>query len=205
MEAELATIDCPIVGDHTLTVTGWGTLEQDGVNTGSGGTDLEGGTLQLGPGATLGSGSLTVNDATLDLNGQSLTVSSLKSTTRDGLITNYATAAATLTVDQTSNSAYFGSIQDGNGPVSLALVGNGTLVASGYNAFTGDITITSGTVIVPNRELAADNHQPDRGEGRDVHLRSCRVEPVDRQRPSVPTTAAGQDARRGQHRRDDGK
>ena len=56
-------------------------------------------------------GNLAVNGGILDLNGNALTVGLLGSLPAStGLITNSSTTAITLTVDQTSNAAYYGNI-----------------------------------------------------------------------------------------------
>ena len=152
---ELATINCPIGGSGTLTVTGSGKAQLGRTDT-YGGTDLEGGTLQLGSGITLGSGSLTLNDGTLDLNGNSITVASLSG--NGGTITNgHSASQSVLTVDQNMNSAYYGSIQDGNGTVGLKMAGSGILVDLGDNAYSGGTKITAGLFAI-----AASSALPDK-------------------------------------------
>jgi autotransporter-associated beta strand protein len=143
-----ATIDAPIAGSDRLAVTGSGTLVLGGANTDSGGTDIEeNATVQVAAPSALGQGSLTI-DGTLDLNGQSITVNLLNSSTYDGLITNSSTTASTLTLEQDSNSAYYGDILDGNGGVCLVLCGNGVLVDEGNNGYSGGTTISSGIFVV---------------------------------------------------------
>ena len=152
VDAGLATLGCRIAGSQTLIVTGSGTLVLDGADANSGGTDLEGGTLQLGAGATLGSGGLSVDAGALDLDGQSITVGLLRSNTDLGLITNSSTTTSTLTVDQDGNAGYFGDIRDGKGAVRLVLAGNGILVAEGDSAFSGGTTISAGTFVATSAD-----------------------------------------------------
>ena len=77
----------------------------------------------------------------------------LTSTTYAGLITNNNPGTTSvLTVDQTSNGAYYGSIQDGSdgGVVSLDMAGSGVLVLDGNNAYSGGTTVLCGLFVVPN-------------------------------------------------------
>ena len=62
-----ATINAPITGPATLTKTGTGTLVLAGANSYSGGTRIEGGTLQVAGDASLGAagGALSLNAGTL--------------------------------------------------------------------------------------------------------------------------------------------
>ncbi len=154
VEGELATINCPLAGSGVLTVAGSGTAALGGADT-YGGTDLEGGTLQLGNAAALGSGSLTVNDGTLDLDGNNITLASLSG--NGGTITNSSSSPSTLTVDQDANAAYYGDIQNGNGDVGLNLGGSGVLVDLGDNTFSGGITITTGLFVVTAPDAVPDS------------------------------------------------
>ena len=81
-----------------------------------GGSEINGlgGTVQIGDPSRWAHGNLAVDAGTLDLNGQSCTVSLLTSSFCDGLVTNYSIVPCTLTVNQSGNSAYYGSICDGN-------------------------------------------------------------------------------------------
>ncbi len=63
-----------------------GTLIISGANTYTGGTTLSSGAIQLGNTSALGTDGLTVNGGTLDLNGNSIQVSSLSGT--GGVITD---------------------------------------------------------------------------------------------------------------------
>ena len=104
------TINCPITGNGTLTVTGPEGLLLGGVNTAAGGLDIQDGTLQLGSATALNRmGALTVNGGELDLAGQDVTVASLAG--NGGLITS-SSIAATVTDSQSADTAYLGGLSN---------------------------------------------------------------------------------------------
>ena len=118
-------------------------------NSYSGDTIISGGTLIVGDDEAIpngvGKGNVEVN-GTLDLSGLSVTVNGLSGS---GTVTSKLTENATLTVggnDQTSE--FDGVIQDGSsgGTVAREKVGSGTLTLTGPNAFSGDTTISGGTL-----------------------------------------------------------
>ena len=131
-----------------LAKSGSGTLTLTGANTYTGGTTISGGVLQAGSTAALGAGSLaTASGATLDLYGNSLTVSSLSGS--GGTITDSNTTAgtSTLSVNQAGNSTYAGVIQNGGTrSLGLAKAGLGTLTLTGTNTYTGGTTLSAGTL-----------------------------------------------------------
>ena len=137
----------------------------------SGGTDLQGGTLQLANGATLGSGSLTVNGGTLDLNGNSITVASLGGS--GGLITNSQSAStSTLTVDESSDTTYCGEIQDGDGAVGLDISGSASLCLTGNNVYSAGATVANGGTLAVTVACALADARPHGRRGRDPDFRS---------------------------------
>ena len=96
-----------------LTKEGSGTLTLSGDNSFSGGMDVEAGTLRLGNPDALGGGVLTVNGGTLDLYGNSATVTDLTSTNSTGVVTNTSATLAVLSVGGTIARDYFyGSLRD---------------------------------------------------------------------------------------------
>jgi len=136
-------------GTLSFTKTGSGTLVLSGVNTYSGNTTVNGGTLQLGVASALpsglGKGNVALN-GTLDLAGFSTSVNGLSGS---GTVTNSSTTAATLTAgasDQTST--FSGNIQNGAGAVGLTKTGTGTLTLSGNNTFSGATNISAGTLAI---------------------------------------------------------
>ena len=86
---------------------------------------------------------------TLALAGNSVTVSSLTTNAIAGnpIVENTGGAAATLTVNNAGSNTFAGVIQDGGGsPLSLIKTGSGTLTLTGFNTFTGGLTVSGGIV-----------------------------------------------------------
>ena len=111
--------------------------------------------MQLMPGATLGSGSLTVNGGELDAGGNNITVAALSGS--GGVITNNCSSTtSTLTVAQDIASAFSGEIQDGDGTMSVVMAGPGVLVLPNDNAFSGGLGVTAGVVDLPNPSAVPD-------------------------------------------------
>ena len=131
-----------ITGLSSNVVTVTGSLGASTVNISGNGTLKAASANALAPAATANFGAAGDNDAqsnTLDLNGQSLSLSGLTST---GVAKNLVTdtlGGSTLTL--TGASTFAGSIGSGN----LALnVASGTHSLTGVNTFTGATTIGSG-------------------------------------------------------------
>ena len=125
-----------ISGSGAIVQEGPGTTVLTGSNSHSGGTMLSAGTLKLGNANALGTGALTVNGGTLDLNSNSITVAELNGA--GGTITSTGSGAMTLaTTIASGTSTYAGSILDGSGAVSLTKSGTGTLILSGSLAMAG--------------------------------------------------------------------
>ena len=157
--ADQAAIDAPITGASTLLVNGAGVLLLGGANSGSWGTDLESGTVQLALGTTLGAGSLIVNGGELDAGGNNITVAALAGAPSGsgGVITNNDSGTtSTLTVTQNINSAFSGEIEDGNGIVCVVMAGPGALVLPGSNAFSGGVAVTAGVLMLPDAAAVPD-------------------------------------------------
>ena len=128
----------------SLTKAGDGNLTLSAVNTYSGATAINGGTLTTGVAHALdaSSGVNVASGATLDLNGFDQNVNALSGAG------NIALGNATLgVVNATANSEFDGVI---SGAGSLNKTGMDTLVLGGNNTFTGDTTISSGTLQVGN-------------------------------------------------------
>ena len=122
-----------------LTKVGAGTLTLSGLNTYSGGTTVEAGTLLAGAaGAFLGDASYTVNGGSLNLNGYGLTMATL-----NGLGGTVALGGAALTVNQAVDTSYAGAI---TGSGSLTKTGSGTLVLTGANSWQGTTSINGGVL-----------------------------------------------------------
>jgi fibronectin-binding autotransporter adhesin len=153
--ANTLTVGGIISGSGSLTKTDTGILQLAAVNTFSGGTFIQNGTVQGGvvnflPGSvSFGNGA---TNGTLDLNGFSTSVSTLAvaagaTTPANQIITNSSSSnAATLTV--TAGGSFAGAIQDGiNGEATELSVPNGGLFLSGNNTFSGGLH-WQGTIVV---------------------------------------------------------
>jgi fibronectin-binding autotransporter adhesin len=106
------------------------------------------------------------NNARLFLYGNGATVANLESSgAGNALIANgnvdnpIAIAPATLTINQSSNTAFGGVVVDGQyeydvtggfapGPLSLLINGPGTLTLSGANTYSGSTTVNSGGLVI---------------------------------------------------------
>jgi fibronectin-binding autotransporter adhesin len=87
--------------------------------------------------------------AALDLAGISQQVASLSDSTRGngGTVTNSAPIPSTLTLAPAGGSTTFsGTIQNGNGTVSLVFDGPGTQVLAGSNTYSGATTVNGGVL-----------------------------------------------------------
>ncbi len=83
----------------------------------------------------------------LDLGGNSQTVLSLSDYGSGGGVVTNNGAAATLTLAPTGGTTvYSGAIQDGTGQTSLTLNGPGMQVLSGVNTYSGQTTVSAGTL-----------------------------------------------------------
>ena len=121
----------------SLVKTGLGTLILNNSNTYTGGTTINGGTLQISTNSGLGTGALTVGSsagaATLVL-GSGLTLS------------NAITLQAALNVNSSAGApnVLSGVISGG----TLNTTGTGTLILSGTNTFTGGVHSTANSKII---------------------------------------------------------
>lgn len=145
-----------IAGTGALTKAGSGSLVLNGVNTYSGATNINSGTLRLG--GTAGERINNSSDVTVatssffDLGGFSETVGSLAG---DGTVTSSGAGSITLTVGGNNTSTIFnGAIWNGSGTVALTKAGSGTMTITGSNTYTGITTISGGTLSIGNGTTA---------------------------------------------------
>ncbi|MEO8617432.1 MAG: autotransporter-associated beta strand repeat-containing protein [Luteolibacter sp.] len=102
-------------------------------------------------------GAVIMTGGVLDMNGASgdnATIGNLNGT--GGVITNSNLAAATLTIGGNNGSGgdFQGTIQDGVGILQIIKTGSGTIDLSGDNAYTGNTTVTEGTLTLKSAYLA---------------------------------------------------
>jgi len=141
----------------SLSKAGSGSLILNASATYTGGTAIQAGTIQLGvtdalPTATTVTLSTASTTGTLDLNGQSQTLTGLAlgSGATNGVIGNSSSSNATL-VYAGGTSIFGGVIQDtlGSGSQKTALtVSSGTLRLAVANTFSGATTLNGGTLTV---------------------------------------------------------
>ena len=129
-----------------------------GVNTYTGTTTINQGTLKLGAAGVIPDASaVTVSSpGILDMNTYSETVGSIAGT---GTIDNVAGGGTpTLTCGgDNSNTTFSGIIQNTTGTLALTKSGNGTLILSGSNTFSGLTTISSGILQLSNTAALGTN------------------------------------------------
>ena len=138
-----------ISGTGSLVKNGTGALTVSGDNSFAGSTTVSGGTLVMGHANALGNASnaLVLNAGTLNLSGNSLSVSSLSGSA--GMVSNSsASTLAILTANASGNSTFSGVIQNGSGSVGLTKSGVGSLTLAGVNSYTGATTVAGGTLVV---------------------------------------------------------
>jgi autotransporter-associated beta strand protein len=119
-------------GNGGLSKTGAGTLILNGNNSFTGGVTINGGTISAGHNNALGTGTFTVLGSTLDIqNGVT--------------ISNPADLKANLDikVDAAETGTYAGNISS-TGNFGVSKIGDGTLIMSGTNSYTGGTRVKSG-------------------------------------------------------------
>lgn len=125
--------------NNTLVKTGAGTLILTGANTYSGGTTVSGGMLRLGSNSAAGTGTITTTGSVIDyVSGVSIA---------NAINVNSNTTQLQVT---TGSATQAGIISETTGPRPIEKIGNGTLVLTGNNTYTGLTTITAGTLQIGN-------------------------------------------------------
>ena len=138
-----------ISNSGALTKDGAGTLIYGGVNTYTGATTINAGTLQLGAANRIvDTNAVTVNaGGTFNLNNFAETIGSLSGA---GSVT---LGTATLTTGD-ATSTIFSGLMSGTG--GLTKQGAGMMTLSGANTYTGATTINAGTLQVAGGAAIAD-------------------------------------------------
>jgi autotransporter-associated beta strand protein len=149
-----------ISGNGSLTKNGTGSLTIQTADTYAGGTIVNGGTMTIGTGGSLGAstGTLAVNNPNTGAGTAVLLNLSTSSPTTTGSLsgtlaipssgTNTATidnGGQLFTVNQTTPGTFAGTITDSGG-FAMGSLSTSTLTLSGQNTYTGPTTISAGTL-----------------------------------------------------------
>ena len=137
-----------ITGNGALTKTGSGSLTLSGMNSYSGGTVLEQGTLGINSDSALGNASsrlVMYNTTTLQLDGD---VNSRRTVTLAG------GPSSTMTINTQGNNGVFSGNIDGRG--GLVKSGSGMLTLYGNNLYQGDTVLEEGVLSI-NSDSALGN------------------------------------------------
>jgi autotransporter-associated beta strand protein len=138
-------------GSGSVTKDGAGTVAFSGVNSYTGATNVNAGTLALGASNVLANTTAVsvASGANFNLNGYSDTVGSIAGAGNVNL------GAGTLTAGANDTSTAFSGAISGAG--ALTKSGTGTLTLSGNNTYTGGTNINAGTLQLGNSERIANN------------------------------------------------
>jgi autotransporter-associated beta strand protein len=151
------TLSGAISGIGALTKNGTGTLTLSGNNNYSGGTTLNTGTLNINNATALGTATFTIAGGTIDnTSGSAITLSSnnTQSWNSDFTFTgtndlNLGTGAVAMNNSRVINVAAgnltVGGVISGSNR-GITKNGNGTLILSGANTYTGTTTVNAGTL-----------------------------------------------------------
>jgi autotransporter-associated beta strand protein len=158
----------------TLIKEGTGSVTISTANTYSGGTTLNGGTLNVNNASAIGTGSLTIAAGTTidNTSGSAITLSTNNAQFWNGDFTfggtndlNLGTGAVTLasSLHLTTNGTAaltVGGVISGPSGAGLFKEGTGTLVLNGVNTFDGGVTIDAGTVRIGNASALGTSANP---------------------------------------------
>ncbi|WP_248133114.1 autotransporter-associated beta strand repeat-containing protein, partial [Pseudomonas sp. B329] len=137
-----------VTGTGSLTKLGAGTLALSGPNSYTGGTLVEEGILRADTGVGfVNNTAYSINGGALDLNGFDLIASKLEG--KGGAV---RLGAGSLTLDQSVNTRYDGSIEGSGG---LTKSGSGGLILNGQNSYTGATLVRDGHLVI------GDSDHPD--------------------------------------------
>ena len=136
--SDLLTLSGGISGS-ALTKTDSGSVTLSGANTYTGGTTLAGGTLTLGSSAAIGStGSIVFSGGTLQYSSSNTTDYSAR--------IDSGTSASAVSIDTNGQNVTFTNALSATKSGGLTKAGTGTLTLSGTNLYTGQTTVSAGTL-----------------------------------------------------------
>src|SRR4249919_485964 len=141
----VATIDAPLQGDARLVKTDLGTLVLGGDNAYTGGTEIRGGTLQIGRDANLGAaaGSVSISGARL-------------ATTADLVSKRNFTLGDDGGIFEAAGGTAFEIAGAVGGAGDLVKTGDGALRLSGTNAYCGETIVLAGSLLGDTDSLRND-------------------------------------------------
>ncbi len=138
----------PVLGDFggptSLTKTGTGTWLLYGANTFTGTTTVAGGTLWLGNSSALQNSTVSMSGGSVTFNTGSATFGGLSGTG------NLALPSSSLTIGHGDASSSYSGVVSGLGGITKT--GTGMLTLSGTNTYTGNTTVSQGTLLATNSQ-----------------------------------------------------
>ena len=136
----------------TVNTSGSGTLALNGNNSYSGGTIINGGTVQVNNSSSLGTGLVT-------LSGTSGNPVTLEATATATPTNNFAISGTFNTVQVDLGAIYTigGTVSDGASAGLLSVVGAGTLTLTGANTYSGGTTynMSGGTLAIGSSSIVS--------------------------------------------------
>ena len=145
------------LGAGGLIKTGTGNLNINMASTYTGATQIQQGTLTIGAANALPASTTLINNGTLNMNGNSVTVASIEGTTAGAAVRSNVAGAVTFTMNRASGTYnYQGTIINGSGTVSVTKEGAYTQVFGGNNTYTGNTEINGG-ILRANSNTAFSN------------------------------------------------
>jgi filamentous hemagglutinin family protein len=141
--ATASQINGIISGSSALIKSGSGSLTLLTANTYSGDTTVSTGSLIIGASNAFSPNSKLNLDGTLDLEGRSAQSAGL---TGSGTITSSSSGTYNINIGNSDTNAFFGNIVNGTGTLSLTKSGDGDLILSGNNTYTGGTNFNGGII-----------------------------------------------------------
>ncbi len=139
-----ATINTVIAGATSVTQAGNGTLTLNGANTYTGVTTISGGTLQANIADVAATSGALGNGGDITFTGGALQYTGLSNGT--DYATRFKNSTSAVTLDTNGNAVTLAGIIDSTNTGGLEKQGADTLTLSGVNTYTGDTTVSQGTL-----------------------------------------------------------